>query len=136
MHHIPNGIDAGCFAPAQRKSRRLKILILNRNFQDPHKGFQFVQEALNLLESADVELTLAGSNSGWAIARLKGRYETRDLGYISDRRTIAELYAESHLFLFASPRREFSVHDPGGDGFRLLCRGDTQWRRGRADHGR
>src|SRR5271166_5078361 len=107
VHHIPNGIDAGYFAPAQRKSRRLKILILNRNFQDPHKGFQYVQEALNLLDSADVELTIAGSNSGWAIAQLKGRYETRDLGYISDRRTIAELYAESHLLLFASPAENF-----------------------------
>src|SRR5208283_3469850 len=67
----------------------------------------FVEEALNLLESADVELTFAGSNSGWAIARLEGRYETRDLGYISDRRTMSELYAESHLFLFASPAENF-----------------------------
>jgi glycosyltransferase involved in cell wall biosynthesis len=107
VHHIPNGIDASSFAPAQAKSQRLKVLIVNRNFQDPHKGFRFVEEALNLLDSADVELTFAGLNSSWAIAQLKSKYETRDLGYISDRRTMSELYAESHLFLFASPAENF-----------------------------
>jgi glycosyltransferase involved in cell wall biosynthesis len=107
VHHIPNGIDPGRFAPAQKKSRRLKALIVNRNFQDPHKGFQFIKEALNLLGAAEVELTFAGSNSGWAIAQLNGRYDTRDIGYISDRRTMSDLYAESHLFLFASPAENF-----------------------------
>jgi glycosyltransferase involved in cell wall biosynthesis len=107
VHHIPNGIDPDGFTPAQRRSRRLKILIVNRNFQDPHKGFNVVQEALNLAEPADVELTFVGSNSSWAIAQLKKGYCTRDLGYIADRRRMAQLYGESHIFLFASPAENF-----------------------------
>jgi glycosyltransferase involved in cell wall biosynthesis len=105
--HIPNGIDLNIFTPAQIKSQRLKILIVNRNFQDPHKGFDVVREALNLVKPAEVELAFVGSNSSWAIAQLKKAYRTRDLGYIADRKRIAELYAESHIFLFASPAENF-----------------------------
>jgi glycosyltransferase involved in cell wall biosynthesis len=107
VHHIPNGIDPNQFTPAQLKSHRLKILIVNRNFRDPHKGFNVVKEALNLAEPAEVELTFVGSNSSWAIAQLNNGYRTRDLGYIADRKRIAELYAESHVFLFGSPAENF-----------------------------
>jgi glycosyltransferase involved in cell wall biosynthesis len=107
VHHIPNGIDPKRFTPAQKKSQRLKVLIVNRNFQDPHKGFNVVCETLNLVEPAEVELTFVGSNSGWAIAQLKRGNRTRDLGYIADRKRIAGLYAESHIFLFASPAENF-----------------------------
>jgi glycosyltransferase involved in cell wall biosynthesis len=106
VHHIPNGIDSNRFTP-QIKSHRLKILIVNRNFQDPHKGFNVVQEALNLMEPAEVELIFVGSNSSWAIAQLKKGYRTRDLGYIGDRERVAELYAQSNIFLFASPAENF-----------------------------
>jgi glycosyltransferase involved in cell wall biosynthesis len=107
VHHIPNGIDPDRFTPAQKKSHRLKILIVNRNFQDPNKGFSVVQEALNLVKPAEVDLTFVGSNSGWAIAQLKKGYRTRDLGYIADRKRISEVYGESHIFLFASPAENF-----------------------------
>jgi glycosyltransferase involved in cell wall biosynthesis len=105
--HIPNGIDPNGFAPAQRKSHRIKILIVNRNFPDPHKGFDVVLEALSLANPPDVELSFAGFNSGWAIAQLTKGYRTRDLGYITDRRRMAQLYGESHIFLFASPAENF-----------------------------
>jgi glycosyltransferase involved in cell wall biosynthesis len=107
VHYIPNGIDSSKFKPAQEKSQRIKILIVNRNFKDPHKGFSIVQEALNLAEPRGVELSFAGSNSGWAIAQLEKAYRTRDLGYIADRRSMAQLYGESHIFLFASPAENF-----------------------------
>jgi glycosyltransferase involved in cell wall biosynthesis len=107
VHHIPNGIDPQRFRSAQIKSHRLKILIVNRNFQDPHKGFDVVREALHLVKPAEVELTFVGSNSSWAIAQLKKGNRTRDLGYITDRKRIAGLYAESHIFLFASPAENF-----------------------------
>jgi len=107
VHHIPNGINPNRFTSAQIKSHRIKILIVNRNFQDPHKGFNFVQEGLSLVESAEIELIFVGSNSGWAIAQLKKGYRTRDLGYIADRRRMAKLYGESHIFLFASPAENF-----------------------------
>ena len=107
VHHIPNGIDPERFAPAQTKSRRLNILIVNRNFQDPHKGFDMVREALDLLRPEEVELSFVGSNSGWAIAQLKNAFLTRDLGYVADRRRMAQLFGESHIFLFASPAENF-----------------------------
>jgi glycosyltransferase involved in cell wall biosynthesis len=107
VHHIPNGIDPDRFTPAQKKSHRIKILIVNRNFQDPHKGFSIVREALNLAEASEVDLTFVGSNSGWAIAQLKKGYRTRDLGYIADRKRMAQLYGKSHIFLFASPAENF-----------------------------
>jgi len=107
VYHIPNGIDPNGFAPAQAKSQQKKILIVNRNFQDPHKGFDVVLEALNLANPPDVELSFAGLNSGWAIAQLRKAYRTRDLGYIMDRKRMAQLYGESHIFLFASPAENF-----------------------------
>jgi glycosyltransferase involved in cell wall biosynthesis len=107
VYHIPNGIDPNGFAPAQTKSHRIKILIVNRNFQDPHKGYDVVLEALNLTNPPDVELSFAGINSGWAIAQLKKAHRTRDLGYIPDRKSMAQLYGESHIFLFASPAENF-----------------------------
>jgi glycosyltransferase involved in cell wall biosynthesis len=107
VHHIPNGINPNGFTPAQTKSPRIKILIVNRNFQDPHKGFNVVLEALNLANLPDVELSFAGLNSGWAIAQLKKAYRTRDLGYVTDRKRMAQLYGDSHIFLFASPAENF-----------------------------
>jgi hypothetical protein len=46
VHHIPNGIDAIRFKPARGGSGRLRILVVNRNYQHPHKGFAMVRQAL------------------------------------------------------------------------------------------
>jgi glycosyltransferase involved in cell wall biosynthesis len=107
VHHIPNGIDATKFQPAQSRSGTVKILIVNRDFQDPHKGFVVVQEALNLTNPKGLELTFVGLNSGWAIERLRDGFQVRDLGYIEDREIMARLYGESDIFLFASPAENF-----------------------------
>src|SRR6266481_4849265 len=107
VHHIPNGIDANKFQPAQNGSGTVKILIVNRNFQDPHKGFAVVQEALNLTNLKGLELTFVGLNSGWAIEQLREGFQARDLGYITDREILARLYGESDIFLFASPAENF-----------------------------
>jgi glycosyltransferase involved in cell wall biosynthesis len=107
VHHIPNGIDAAKFKPAQAGADRLRVLVVNRNFQDPHKGFAMVREALNSVDPKGWELTLVGLNSGWAIQHLHPGFQTRDLGYVSDRETLARLYAESDIFLVASPAENF-----------------------------
>jgi glycosyltransferase involved in cell wall biosynthesis len=107
VHHIPNGIDPTKFKPAQTGSDRLRLLVVNRNFQDPHKGFTMVREALKTADPKGLELTFVGLNSGWAIAQLPEGFRTRDLGYITDRETLARLYAESDIFLFASPAENF-----------------------------
>jgi glycosyltransferase involved in cell wall biosynthesis len=107
VHHIPNGIDPKKFAPAQATSGKLKILIVNRNFQDPHKGFSMLSQALSMVDPSGFDLTLVGMNSDWAIRQLKPEFRARDLGYITDQDTMAQLYCESHVFLFASPAENF-----------------------------
>jgi glycosyltransferase involved in cell wall biosynthesis len=107
VHHIPNGIDAAKFKPAQGGSIRVRILVVNRNFQDPHKGFAMVRQALNTVDPKGLELTLVGLNSAWAIEQLREGFQTRDLGYVADRETLARLYAESDVFLVASPAENF-----------------------------
>jgi glycosyltransferase involved in cell wall biosynthesis len=107
VHHIPNGIDATKFNPAQVSSDRPRILVVNRNFQDPHKGFAMVRQALNAVDPKGLELTLVGSNSGWAFEQLQRGFQSRDLGYVTDRKILARLYAESDIFLFASAEENF-----------------------------
>jgi glycosyltransferase involved in cell wall biosynthesis len=107
VHHIPNGIDATKFKPAQTSSDRLSLLVVNRHFQDPHKGFAMVLQALNHIDPKGIQLTFVGLNSGWAIEQLQEGFETRDLGYLTDRKRLAELYAESDIFPFASPAENF-----------------------------
>src|SRR6202051_1830251 len=107
VHHIPNGIDPTKFKPAQIGSERLNLLIVNRNFQDPHKGFAMVCRALHMVDPKSFQLTFVGVNSGWAIDQLQEGFQTRDLGYIADRKRLAGLYAESHICLFASPAENF-----------------------------
>jgi glycosyltransferase involved in cell wall biosynthesis len=107
VHHIPNGIDPAKFRPAQGGSDRLRILVVNRNFQDPHKGFPMVLQALNTVYPKGLQLTFVGLNSGWAIEQLQEGFQTRDLGYVADRETLAQLYAESDIFLFASAEENF-----------------------------
>jgi glycosyltransferase involved in cell wall biosynthesis len=107
VHHIPNGIDPIKFAPAQGSSDRLKVLIVNRNFQDPHKGFSMIIQALSMVDPSGLDLTLVGMNSSWAVGQLKPELRIRELGYIPDRETMARVYGESHIFLFASPAENF-----------------------------
>jgi glycosyltransferase involved in cell wall biosynthesis len=107
VHHIPNGIDPKKFTSAQAASGRLKILIVNRNFQDPHKGFSILNQALSMVDPDGFDLTLVGVNSDWAIQQLKPGFRARDLGYITAQEALARLYAESDIFLFASPAENF-----------------------------
>jgi glycosyltransferase involved in cell wall biosynthesis len=107
VHHIPNGIDATRFKPARGGSGRLRILVVNRNYQHPHKGFAMVRQALNTVDPKGLELTFVELHSGWAIEQLQAGFQTRDLGYVADRETLARLYAESDIFLVASPAENF-----------------------------
>jgi glycosyltransferase involved in cell wall biosynthesis len=107
VHHIPNGIDPHRFKPSQNHSGKLKLLVVNRNFQDPHKGFAMIEEALRSIRTAELELLFVGSNSTWAANRFGNKFSIRDIGYIWDRNEMARLYGESHIFLFASPAENF-----------------------------
>ena len=107
VHHIPNGIDPAKFRHVRVRSDRVRILVVNRNFQDPHKGFGMINQALNLINSTGIELTFVGVKSGWALGQLKSGFQTRDIGYVGDRETLARLYGASDIFLFASPAENF-----------------------------
>jgi glycosyltransferase involved in cell wall biosynthesis len=107
LWHIANGVDPSKFKPNQARSGRLKVLVVNRDFRDPHKGFWMVKEALNLAGRTEFEVTLVGLNSTWAVAQLEKRLRIRDLGYVAERSKLAQLYGESHIFLFASPAENF-----------------------------
>ena len=107
LHHIPNGVNPSKFKPTQAGPERLKILVVNRDFRDPHKGFSMVKEAFNLAAPIRCEVTLVGLHSTWAVAQLEKVSRTRDLGYVTERSRLAQLYGESHIFLFASPAENF-----------------------------
>jgi glycosyltransferase involved in cell wall biosynthesis len=107
LHHIPNGIDPERFKPSQARSGKLKILLVNRNFQDPHKGFSMIEQALHQTNTGEFELLFVGCNSAWAAKRFGERGSIRAFGYVVDPNQLAQVYGESHIFLFASPAENF-----------------------------
>jgi glycosyltransferase involved in cell wall biosynthesis len=107
LHHIPNGIDPTKFRPSQSSVGKLNLLVVNRNFKDPHKGFEFIRGALRSVKPEGIRLTLVGSHSDWAKGQLKSELEIRTVDYVKEARKMAELYGESHILLFASPAENF-----------------------------
>ena len=107
VHHIPNGINSSRFTPRQNFGKKLKLLVVNRNFKDPQKGFETIKDALSRIDQKEFEVTLVGSNSDWAAKDLKGGIGVRNLDYLYDREALARLYGDSEIFLFASPAENF-----------------------------
>jgi glycosyltransferase involved in cell wall biosynthesis len=107
IHTIPNGVDPAQFAPAERKSEKISILIVNRDFADSRKGYPMVKQALLMVEPAGIRVVIAGGNSQSAAAELGRRFDCRNAGYVRDRETLAKLYAEADIFLFASEVENF-----------------------------
>ena len=115
---IPNGVAPGRFSfrrkhdPAFRKSLGLDpdaliVLVVNRNFKDPNKGFPLISEALSGIDRQGIQLVLAGQASEWAAAELSRSVACVDAGYITDRDRLAELYEAADVFLFASAAENF-----------------------------
>ena len=116
--HIPNGVDPDQFSfyrkhdPAFRDSLGLRassivVLIVNRDFRDSLKGFETIEAALKRTDPTGVQFVFAGMNSGWAIRQLSGHFSCLDMGYVSSRAKLAELYEAGDIFLYASPRENF-----------------------------
>ena len=91
VHHIPNGINSNHFTPRQNFGKKLKLLVVNRNFKDPQKGFETIKDALSRIDQKEFEVTLVGSNSDWAAKDLKGEIGVRNLEYLYDREALARL---------------------------------------------
>lgn len=116
---IHNGIDVDYFKAQTKDKRMLKkawnldvtrttLLVINRNFKDPAKGFPMIKKALTKLPHPErVQVVLAGMYSDWACGCLQPLVDVVDLGYIEGRAAICQLYALSDIFLFASLAETF-----------------------------
>lgn len=118
IEQIPNGVDVqkfGCARkhdPEFRRSLGLKpeavvILVVNRNFQEPLKGFGMVREALAATEPRNLQIVLAGGAADWAAAQLAPKFDCISAGYVSLCEQLADFYECADIFLYASPRENF-----------------------------
>lgn len=118
VEHIPNGVDPNRFGFARKHDPEFRrqlgfsppktiVLVVNRNFSDPLKGFPMVEKALGILESKDIQVAFVGANSTEAVCRLSVHLPCVDFGYVADRTRLAELYEAADIFLFASPAENF-----------------------------
>ena len=110
---IPNGVAANEFG-SQRKGdpdfkRRLglavdkvTVLFSNRSFRDPIKGFPSIAEALNSRPWTELQVILIGGESAWATSQLPPNLDVVDVGYISDRKRLADFHEAADIFLYAS----------------------------------
>lgn len=116
VHHIPNGVDPHAWGFTRKHDPDFRtalglapdaviVLVVNRNFRDPQKGWSLAREALAALPPAHVQVVLVGQHSADAAAELPMR--TVSLGYVSDRARLAELHEAADVFLFASPAENF-----------------------------
>ena len=116
--HIPNGVDPTQFSfarkhdPEFRKSLGLDpdatiVLIVNRNFKDPNKGFGLITEALSTVDPKGVQIVVAGQASIYAVNRIPEEFKVVDAGYIESRYQLAELFEAADIFLFASAAENF-----------------------------
>lgn len=116
---IYNGVNVEAFSVSEKDTKALRrkwglcenstiILVINRNFKDPAKGFPLTEEALRSLDKDEnIQVVLVGVYSDWAYERLSPHIDVVDLGYIDDRDSIAQLYGLSNIFLFASQAETF-----------------------------
>jgi glycosyltransferase involved in cell wall biosynthesis len=108
---IPNGIDTNIFKPSINKNElRIKHgLPLNRkivlfsasNLKDKSKGVDYILEAAKILENRDY--LFLGLGSG----KIKDNKNIRTTGYIYNKNELAEFYALSDIFCFASLAETF-----------------------------
>ncbi len=108
---IHNGIDTNIFKPTDNKNRfRIKynlpenknlILFMASNLNDKSKGIHFILEAAKKME--DQDCLFMGLGNG----HLNETSNVKSLGYIYNKRDLAEIYALSDLFCFASSAETF-----------------------------
>ena len=116
--HIPNGVDPRQFGferkhdPEFRRAlgldpEALIVLIVNRNFKDPAKGFSMVLEALSCVDPQGIQIVLVGESSIYAVNRLPEEFPVVDAGYVASREELALYFEAADIFLFASPAENF-----------------------------
>ena len=110
---IPNPIDTNIFQPisaAERAAFRAEkgvapgariVLFVSMRISDPHKGFRFLQAALQHLKANDpnlpLEIMVIGKTEPEALAALP--YPVHALGLIQDAQHLARIYAAADVFV-------------------------------------
>lgn len=114
--HLPNPIDTNKFKNLDKTfCREIFNLPLNKKlllfgsispFSDVNKGFQFLYDALELLNIPDLELIIIGSNS--SNSELTFKYKTHYLGKLSDETSLAVAYNCADVFILPSLQETLS----------------------------
>lgn len=110
---IPNPIDTNIFQPisaAERAAFRAEkgvapgagiVLFVSMRISDPHKGFRFLQAALQHLKANDpnlpLEIMVIGKTEPEALAALP--YPVHALGLVQDAQHLARIYAAADVFV-------------------------------------
>jgi glycosyltransferase involved in cell wall biosynthesis len=106
---IPNGIDTDIYVTHDKNRMRDKygipenknVLLFSANtISSPYKGYQYLYEALNIIEKKDdyclVVLGIVDEKT------LDSTYEVFKRGYISDENTMSELYSAADIYIMPS----------------------------------
>jgi glycosyltransferase involved in cell wall biosynthesis len=120
VHHIPNGVAIDQFQGARKRDAATRrklgldpsatvVLVVNRNFQDPQKGFATIRDAVNAMPTTreSIEIALVGENADWAASQFETTVRLHAFGYVAARARIAALFEVADIFLFASPAENF-----------------------------
>lgn len=118
IYHIPNGVDHELFNIDYEEANNIKkvlsvpegsqvILVVNRDYKDPVKGFALIQEALEYCALSTIDVLLVGNNSKWAAEKLPKWLRIHSLGYVGSREQMAKIYRAADIFLYASLGENF-----------------------------
>lgn len=112
---IPNGINTEIFRPMNKRDVRKKlgvpenykiILFVGANLKNEKKGIRYFLESLDYLRTNDWLVLIIGKPIKFPEGfKHKGR--VRQLGYIKNRETLAELYNAADLFCITSIDENF-----------------------------
>jgi glycosyltransferase involved in cell wall biosynthesis len=111
VHRIANGIDTELFRPRERlmvrtlldldPDARIVLFVAHVLDDNPRKGGSFLIEALNrLLDTTGIELLLVGVGGESWEDRL--RLPVRRMGYVTDDRLLAAIYASADIVVAPS----------------------------------
>lgn len=119
-HYIPNGVDLARFDRAANgetsplaslglPANRKLVLVVNRDFKDPVKGYGIIRDALSRLSKrlSGFVIGFVGWHADWACAQLPEQVPTVPIGFVGDRDRLARLYGAAEIFLYASPGENF-----------------------------
>jgi len=110
VHTIPYGVDTELFRPKRACARqslgisaeRPVVLLVAQGLNDPRKGFHHAVHALRQVDVPELVVLLVGGGSDQSIVDALSGHHVRSLGYLTDRRQLADCYTASDLFVFTS----------------------------------